>query len=148
MLRDLGILAICAALTFSGGWAVNGWRKGKEIAEMKADYETKRGEAESSARSKERSLQEAADKIKKEAYAENANINRKLNNALAGLRSRAERPSPSSVPSPAGACSGSTGAELARGDGEFLAGYAADAARLNEALNQCISQYNLRAKLP
>ena len=35
-----------------------------------------------------------------------------------------------------------TGAGLSRGDAEFLARYAADAARTREALDQCVRQYD------
>jgi len=37
---------------------------------------------------------------------------------------------------------GCTGAQLSRRDGEFLAGFAADAARTQAALQQCVDAYN------
>jgi hypothetical protein len=143
MLREIAVLAVCIALSFSGGWAVNGWRKGKEIAEMKADYETKRGEAEAAARDKEQSWQNTAEQIARDKNAQIADTTRRLNNTIAGLRTRPERPTtPSQMPPSSTSCVGLSGAELARGDGEFLAGYAADAARLQAALNQCEATYN------
>jgi hypothetical protein len=148
MLREITILAVCAALSFSGGWAVNGWRKAKEIAEMKADYETKRGEAESQARTKEQSLQKTAEQVLRDKNAQVADITRRLNHAIAGLRTRPERSTaPSDVSTTTTACVGLSGAELARGDGEFLAGYAADAARLEAALKQCKTQYEFLRSL-
>lgn len=142
MLREIAILAVCTALSFGGGWAVNGWRKGKEIAEMKADYETKRGEAEAAARDKEQGWQNTAEQITRDKNAQIAATTRRLNNAIAGLRTRPERPTSSQMPSSTISCFGLSGAELARGDGEFLAGYAADAARIEAALKQCEAQYN------
>lgn len=142
MLREIAVLAVCIALSFSGGWAINGWRKGKEIAEMKADYETKRGEAEAAARDKEQGWQNTAEQIMRDKNAQIVATTRRLNNAIAGLRTRPERPTSSQMPSSPSTCFGLSGAELARGDGEFLAGYAADAARLEAALKQCEAQYN------
>jgi hypothetical protein len=143
MLREIAVLAVCTALSFSGGWVVNGWRQAKEIAEMKADYETKRGEAEAIARDKEQGWQNTAEQITRDKNAQIAATTRRLNNAIAGLRTRPERPTtPSELPTTTSSCFGLSGAELARGDGEFLAGYAADAARLEAALKQCEAQYN------
>ena len=142
MLREIAILAVCAALSFSGGWAVNGWRKAKEIAEMKADYETKRGEAESDARIKEQTLQKAAEQAVRDKNAQIAATTRRLNNTIAGLRTRPERPTSSQMPTTTSSCFGLSGAELARGDGEFLARYSADAAKLRAALKQCETQYD------
>lgn len=67
-----------------------------------------------------------------------ANTNRIL---LDSLRQRPERSESSSVSGSTASCSGASGSELARGDAEFLAGYAADAARLQASLNQCLEQY-------
>lgn len=142
MLREIAILAVCAALFFSGGWAVNGWRKDKEIAEMKADYEKKRGEAESQARTKEQTLQKVAEQAVRDKNAQVATVTRRLSNTIAGLRTRPERSTSSQMPTTPGSCFGLSGAELARGDGEFLAGYSADAAKLRAALKQCEAQYD------
>jgi hypothetical protein len=143
MLRELAVLAICVALSFSGGWAVNGWRKGKEIAEMKADYDRSRADAESQARTKEQALQKAAEQAVRDKNAQVATVTRRLNHTIAGLRTRPERPTtPSELPTTPGSCFGLSGAELARGDGEFLARYSADAAKLRAALRQCEAQYD------
>lgn len=111
----------------------------KEKAEQYAAY----AKAQEEARQKEQELQAAADKLRREKDAEIKNINAR-NTALANsLRDRQERPAENGAVSGASrSCGGATGKELARSDGEFLAGYAADAARLQAALDQCIKQYN------
>lgn len=141
MLRGLATAVILSCLVFAAGWTVNGWRKDKEITQIHADYDKKRTDAESLARAKEQDWADQAAAIRKSKDVQIATANRKLNSTLAGLRTRPERPS-SEVPQTPRACAGSSGAELARGDGEFLAGYAADAAKLSAALDQCEAQYN------
>jgi hypothetical protein len=141
MHREIAVFVLCIAVSFGCGWFVNGWRLGEEIANIHADYDKKRAEAEQEARSKEQHWQSTADQITKDKNAQITYVNRGLNAAIAGLRTRPERPS-SDMPQTPGTCFGLSGAELARGDGEFLAGYAADAARLEAALKQCEAQYN------
>lgn len=141
MLRELTVLLLCIVLAFGAGWKVNGWRKDAVLAQVKADYESKRADAEDAARKREHIWTDEAVELRKVKDAEIASINRKLNATVAGLRSRPERPS-GEVSSASPACAGSSGAQLARGDGEFLAGYAADAASLEAALKQCEAQYN------
>ena len=110
----------------------------KEKAKQMAEY----AENMRLAREKEQALQQGADNLRQEKDRELkkvADTNRLLLNSL---RDRPERPTQgSTVSSTTSACSGATGAQLARGDGEFLAGYAADAARLKAALDQCVKQY-------
>lgn len=82
--------------------------------------------------------------IQEEKKREIADINARHAAAVNSLRNRPER-APGfkpGVPEAPAACVGVSGAELARGDGEFLAGYAADAAKLYKALKQCEQQYN------
>ena len=94
-------------------------------------------------REKEQLWQDNAQKLQEKKINEVRNINARHAAALNSLRQRPERASiTSTMPETAVTCSGSTGKELARGDAEFLAGYAADAAKLQEALNQCVAQYN------
>lgn len=143
MHREIAVFVLCIAVSFGCGWFVNGWRLGEEIANIHADYDKKRADAESAARTKEQTLQKAAEQAVKDKNAQVASVTRRLNNTIAGLRTRPERSiTPSELPTTPGACFGLSGAELARGDGEFLAGYAADAARLEAALKQCEAQYN------
>jgi hypothetical protein len=141
MHREIAVFVLCIAVSFGCGWFVNGWRLGEEIANIHADYDKKRADAEQEARSKEQHWQNTADQIVRDKNAQITSVNRRLNAAIAGLRTRPERPS-GDMPQTPSSCFGLSGAELARGDGEFLAGYAADAARLEAALKQCKAQYN------
>jgi hypothetical protein len=110
----------------------------KEKAKQMAEY----AENMRLAREKEQALQQGANNLREEKDRELkkvADTNRIL---LGSLRNRPERPAEgSAVSSTAGACSAATGAQLAKGDAEFLAGYSADAASLKAALDQCVKQY-------
>jgi hypothetical protein len=68
-------------------------------------------------------------------------VDRRLNAALGELRKRPDRPAPGAPPRDTAACAGATGAELAGGDAEFLTRYAADAARLQAAVETCQARY-------
>ena len=111
----------------------------KERAEQMAAF----AEAQRQAREKEQALQQGAENLRLEKEREIKNINARATALANSLRERPDRPAAQggAVPSASGACSGATGAQLARGDGEFLAGYAADAARLQASLTQCVKQY-------
>jgi len=141
MLREIAAAVVLLCVAFAAGWTVNGWRRDKELVQVRLTYETQRAAAETQARAKEQDWADQAAAIRKNKDAEIATVSRKLNSTLAGLRSRPERPS-GAVSQTSRACAGSSGAELARGDGEFLAGYSADAAKLSAALDQCEAQYN------
>jgi hypothetical protein len=110
----------------------------KEKAKQMAEY----AENMRLAREKEQALQQGANNLREEKDRELkkvADTNRIL---LGSLRNRPERPTEgSTVSSTASACSAATGAQLAKGDAEFLAGYSADAASLKAALDQCVKQY-------
>lgn len=110
----------------------------REKAKQMAEY----AENMRLAREKEQALQQGANNLREEKDRELkkvADTNRIL---LGSLRNRPERPAEgSAVSGAAGACSGATGAQLAKGDAEFLAGYSADAASLKAALDQCVKQY-------
>jgi len=110
----------------------------KEKAKQMAEY----AENMRLAREKEQALQQGANNLREEKDRELkkvADTNRIL---LGSLRNRPERAAEGSpVSSTAGACSAATGAQLAKGDAEFLAGYSADAASLKAALDQCVKQY-------
>lgn len=94
-------------------------------------------------RAKEQAAQEAVNRLQREKDRELREINARAAALSDSLRERAERPAEGRpLPEGAGACTGATGADLARGDAEFLAGYAADAARLDAALTQCEAAYN------
>lgn len=57
------------------------------------------------------------------------------------LRHRPERPTVTIMPSDTSPTQNCTGAGLYRGDGEFLAWYATEAARIAAALQRCEAQY-------
>ena len=111
----------------------------RERAEQMAAF----AEAQRQAREKEQALQLGADNLRQEKEREIRNITARANALANSLRERPDRPSAEngSVSDPAHACRGASGAQLARGDGEFLAGYSADAAKLSKALDICIKQY-------
>lgn len=137
-------------LAVSGAYGAGHWRgdsAGQAHVRQLWDQEKAKQMAEYAenmrlAREKEQALQQGADKLREEKDRELRNVNARAAALANSLRDRPERPAESSaVSSTTSACSGATGAQLARGDGEFLAGYAADAARLKAALDQCVKQY-------
>ncbi|MFN6304336.1 MAG: hypothetical protein ACK42H_19290 [Planctomycetota bacterium] len=138
------MLALIAA--FGGGY-YQGNESGQATVQQKWDKENARLQAEYAenqriAREKEQALQASADKLRQEKDREIRNINARATALSNSLRDRPERPAKAgAVSGAASTCVGASGKELARGDGEFLSGYAADAARLQAALNQCIAQY-------
>lgn len=111
----------------------------REKAEQYAAY----AKGQEEARKREQEMQATADRLRKEKDAEIRNINARSTALANQLRERPERPTQDgSVSGTTRSCAGASGKELARSDGEFLAGYAADAARLQAALDQCVKQYN------
>ena len=110
----------------------------KEKAEQYAAY----AKGQEEARQREQEMQQAADKLRREKDAQIRDINARATALTNSLRDRQERPSKDgSMSGAARSCAGASGAELAKGDGEFLAGYSADAASLKAALDQCVKQY-------
>ena len=116
----------------------------KEKAEQLAAY----AKAQEEARAKEQALQAQADQLRKESYEQIKDINARSDKLINSLRQRPERSTQtSSVSNTAESCSGASGKELASRDAIFLAGYSADAARLQAALDTCVKQYEaLRPK--
>ena len=110
----------------------------REKAKQMAEY----AENMRLAREKEQALQQGANNLREEKDRELKNVADTNRILLGSLRNRPERPAEgSAVSSTAATCSGATGAQLAKGDAEFLAGYSADAASLKAALDQCVKQY-------
>lgn len=138
------VLSVIAA--FGGGY-YKGNEDGQATVQQKWDRETARLEAEYAenmrlAREKEQALAEGAERLRQEKEREIRNINARATALSNSLRDRQERPAANgAVSGAAQSCGGASGKELARGDGEFLARYAADAARNAAALTQCIRQY-------
>jgi len=143
---------IAVALAGAGGY-VKGTAHGK--AEVQSAWDQERAKqaeeyakAQAAAREKEQQLQAQADQLRKESYEQIKDINARSDRLINSLRQRPERPTQTgSVSSTAESCSGASGKELASRDAIFLAGYSADAQRLQAALDTCIKQYEaLRPK--
>lgn len=137
-------------LGFASGFVVEHWRLGVVIAEMRqtqAETEKQmqavRADDERIARATEHDLSTKAIATEQGKQNEIATINARLSAALASLRSRPERPATSGqLSSDSADCKGATGAELYRGDGEFLARIAARADEQRAALAACYQQYD------
>lgn len=100
---------------------------------------------EKQARDQEKTLVANMATIQKKANHEKNISDTRLRNLLEQLRQRPERTAgqlAGELPPAAPSGAGCTGAGLARPDGEFLARYAADAQRLNVALDQCKAAYD------
>lgn len=152
MYRYVALGVITLLLGFSTGWKTQGWRLGKEIAQLQEAkiQESEKAQREAVAREQEyrqleKKYQANLARAQEKRNAEVANINAKLNGTLIGLRNRPERTvydSDNQVSSATSACVGATGAELASGDAEFLARFAADAAKLDAELTKCQAAYD------
>jgi alkanesulfonate monooxygenase SsuD/methylene tetrahydromethanopterin reductase-like flavin-dependent oxidoreductase (luciferase family) len=139
------VLAIGAA---AGGGYYQGNTAGRAVIQQawdkeKAEQYAAYAKGQEEARQREQEMQQAADKLRREKDAQIRDINARATALTNSLRDRQERPTKDgSMSGTARSCAGASGAELAKGDGEFLAGYSADAARLQAALDQCVKQYN------
>lgn len=138
---------IAVAVAGAGGYA-KGTAHGK--AEVQAQWDQEKAKlaleyaaAQAAAREKEQALQAQADQLREDANARIKDIDSRANKLVDSLRNRAERPATKAgaVSGATQSCSGASGAELDRRNGEFLAWYAADAARLASALDTCLKQY-------
>ena len=115
----------------------------KEKAAQYAEY----AKAQEEARKKEQELQANADRLRQEKDREIKNLNARATALTNSLQHRPTRTSEAgSVSDTSKSCSGASGKELARGDAEFLVRYAAEAARLQADLNQCVRQYEALRK--
>ena len=139
-------LALAAILAGAGWWA---YGKGADSVQVKWDAVEKERSDQSAkvaadALALTKDLQASADTQQKVKDAQIAKLNRSLAAALDGLRNRAPRPGPGSLPGdPAAAAGpGCTGAQLYRPDSEFLTRESARANRLLADLQQCQTQYN------
>jgi hypothetical protein len=142
------LAAVFAIGAAAGGGYYTGEKSGRAVVQQawdkeKADQYADFAKRQEEARQREQELQANADRLRREKDAEIRNVNARATALANSLRDRPERSSQTGgVSGATGSCSGSTGAQLARGDAEFLAGYSADAARLQAALDQCVKQYN------
>lgn len=142
------ILAFIISLGVSGGVGfIYGNSHGKAKVTQQWDKEKKQiAEAVAAelerVRAKETKIQANADKQRKAKNEELRVVTARSAAIIDGLRKRPERGDRTEVPQSTGTCSAATGAELARGDGIFLARYATDAARLQNEFDHCVKQYN------
>lgn len=129
------ILAVVIAFVLSTAYAfVRGddYRDGKWKAKVNAEQL----KATQEARTKEQMWQGVVNETAKNYQAKLAGVRRALGDDLERLRSRAERPA--AVPDhPRTDCQGATGAELSRGDAEFLSREAARADEQRAGLAAC-----------
>lgn len=118
-------------------------RAALKAAQTHTEVQKRQTAALAAARASEQKLQTKLAQTQQEANDENRRITARYERTIAGLRQRPEtRAGSSGVPEGAAAGIGCTGTGLARPDGEFLAGYARDAARLETALKTCVAAYN------
>jgi hypothetical protein len=97
--------------------------------------------AEQQARDTEQAWQATVDELRKGKDRAIQNADSRHKRLLASLRERPETRADGGMPEGAEVAVGCTGEGLARADGEFLAGYAADAAKLQAAYDQCRLAY-------
>ena len=144
-LRLIGIAAASVAI-FLSGWWINGWRWEAKYESLQKEYAEAVVKAQQEVRRKEMELQIQVDQIRREQANEERRIINRYQSVIDGLRNRPTGRSTTTAPTTSG--EGSTGAQLARPDAEFLAGYAADAEKLRLAYEECRAQYDAaRAKL-
>ena len=146
-LMNRWVLGGLAGLVMLGLSFLKGYNAGKDSVQHKWDAEKivmerqLQAEAEK-ARQIERDMQAQVNKIQREKINANQTATFRYNALIDSLRKRPEaRQDP--VPSDSGSSVGCTGEGLARGDAEFLAGYAADAARLQAAYDACRQAYEV-----
>lgn len=98
---------------------------------------------------RERALQANANRLRKEMNDEKNRLAAVQRDLAVRLQDRADRPSDAGVPAPAGdrdAAPSCTGAELYRGDAQFLVGLAARADAIRLQLATCQAAYNEAVK--
>lgn len=146
-LMNRWVLGGLAGLVMLGFSFWKGYTSGKDNIQQKWDAEKVVWEREMQVqadknRQIERKMQAKADSIHKERVRETQIVNRRYNALVDSLRKRPEARQ-DSVPADSNNGVGCTGEGLARPDAEFLAGYAADAARLQAAYDSCKAAYEV-----
>ena len=147
--------AVIAVAVAGGAGYVKGSAHGKMVVQAEWDQEKAKlaleyAAAQAAAREKEQALQAQANQLREDANARIKDIDSRANKLVDSLRNRAERPTTQAGAVSSAACpsGGASGKDLASGDAVFLARYAADAARLEAALDTCVRQYEaVRLKL-
>ena len=146
-LMNRWVLGGLAGLVMLGFSYWKGYTAGKDNIQQKWDaekvvLERQAQELKDKAREVERDMQTQINKAQKEKLNAVKTADAKYNALVDSLRNRPEVRA-NGVPEGADNAVGCTGAGLARPDAEFLAGYAADAARLQAAYNSCRQAYEV-----
>lgn len=144
----LAVLALLVAgLGFGHVWVARHHAAQLQAVQAQVDVARSALKAAGQVRGVESWLSEKTGTIEKEVARENQNIDSRFRIDFDGVRHRPEARSdggdvPQAGASEAGTgAAGCTGQGLARPDAQFLAGYAADAARLRLALAECAARY-------
>jgi len=148
ILMNRWVLGGLAGLVMLGFSFWKGYTSGKDVIQQKWDaekvvLEREAQEAKDQAREAERSMQKEVNRIQREKHDAVKVANSKYRTLVDSLRNRPEIRATDAMPSSTGDVVGCTGAQLARPDAEFLAGYAADAERLQAAYNSCRQAYEV-----
>ena len=148
VLLTLGVVAVLGFV----GWKTysSGYMNGSSAVQIRFDQyiivlQEAAVKAQATAEARERVLTTEIVRIERVARNEKNGIIGRYESALTELRERPERPASrgnSGVLETASSPTGCSGAGLAKGDAEFLARYSADAAKLEVALQQCLSVYS------
>jgi hypothetical protein len=146
-LMNRWVLGGLAGLLMLGFSYWKGYIHGKDVVQKEWDAAKVVWERESLAEAAkaqqiERDMQAKVNKAQKEKLNAIKTADTKYNALIDSLRERPEARS-NEVSGCSGDAVGCTGAGLARPDAEFLAGYAADAARLQAAYNSCREAYEV-----
>jgi hypothetical protein len=131
--------AIVASLWAGHAYIASHALDAREQAVVKRYTDAQRDAALAAMRVGER-LQESANKLQEAQNAKTETDRRRIAALDGELRNRPERPA--AMPTPASHAQNCSGAGLYRSDGEFLAWFATEAARVARALERCEAQYN------
>jgi hypothetical protein len=142
------VLGGLAGLLMLGFVYWKGYSHGKEVVQkewnaQKVEDERIAQEWKDKVRETEHTWQAKADQIQKDQSRATKNITARYNALIDSLRDRPETRADGGMPEGADVTIGCTGEGLAKPDAEFLAGYAADAARLQAAYNSCQQAYEV-----
>lgn len=134
-------------LVLLGVWWVVHSLEARGAAQCKADVAAAVAKSQLEAAATEAAWKEKLDAVSKDRQAQIDNLATSRAALLAQLRKRPERRA--DVPGvPIASCAGSTGAELARPDGEFLGRYAAFARSIQLELGACQAREAVNAPVP
>ena len=140
----VGLVVCATALLAATHWWAHGFGAAKvehRWATQRASLAQAHADAIEAMRVSEQHLRNTSEALARKARDDEKRIRGERDRLAASLRDRpvARAATPTEANSSAGV--GCTGAQLARGDAEFLVGFATDAARLSAALQQCRVAY-------